>query len=276
MQVPIPVSLQAVDLAGNAGAPVIVTVTNADPKRQVLLENLALAPPAGSLTRTGVVSVAGSIRGDVGPFTVTFMIDGVAESQIAGLSSGEAFRHAIGLPGDGTRSFSVRGRDALGNEVVTTVGSVTVDRTPPAPPVLLTPDPVVTNQPVVTLRGIADRAGPSPGPGQLPASLILGPAGGLYTPAQPQSIADPGGRFETALDVSRLADGSYTFRITGFDAAGNPAGPVSIALRARGGPKPAPGAADISRALALTLPRPMRRLLRMPGSVAGNTGPRGR
>ena len=181
-----------------------------------------LAPAAGSLTNQPVTQVAGSVSGAAAPFTVSFLVDGTIESQIQNLAAGEQFRHGISLVGDGARRFTVRVRDAAGAQATQEVGSITLDTTPPAAPILLTPVPIVSNQNTITLKGIHPEP-PRPGQtgAQAPKVLVLGPARVRFTPAQPQIVTDPNGQFETTADVSGLPDGSYSFKLIAIDAAGN-------------------------------------------------------
>lgn len=179
-----------------------------------------LTPAAGSLTNANVAQVAGSASGAAPPLAVTFLVDGAIESQVTGLASGEAFRHGISLATDGPHAFSVRVRDAAGREATQAIGSITLDRTPPGAPVLITPQPIVSNQNTLTLKGIHPEP-PRPGVTPLPKILVLGPPQVRFTPAQPQDVTDPAGLFETTADVSQLPDGTYTFRLIAVDAAGN-------------------------------------------------------
>lgn len=181
--------------------------------------NATLAPVAGSLTNQPVVQVSGTVGGTA-PFTVTFLVDGTVESQIQNLAAGEQFRHGISLVGDGAKRFTVRARDAAGAVATQELGQVTFDTTGPASPVLLNPLPIVSNQNTITLKGIHPEP-PRPGQTQQPKVLVLGPPGARFTPAQPQTVSDPNGQFETTVDVTNLADGSYQFRLIAIDAAGN-------------------------------------------------------
>ena len=182
--------------------------------------NATLTPTAGSLTNQPLVQVAGTVGGAAAPFTVTFLIDGVIESQIQNLAAGEQFRHGISLVGDGAKRVSVRARDAAGATSTQDLGAVTLDTTGPAAPFLQNPLPIVSNQNQIVLKGIHPEP-PRPGQTQLPKVLVLGPSQVRFTPAQPQTVNDPGGRFETTADVTNLPDGSYSFRLIAIDAAGN-------------------------------------------------------
>ena len=185
-----------------------------------------LAPVAGTVTNARVAQVSGQIAGAAAPFSVTFLVDGTIESQINGLAAGEAFQHGITLAVDGARRFSVRARDANGAQATSELGTITLDTTPPAAPILLTMQPIVTNQNLLKLKGVHPEP-PRPGNatpgngGPGPRVLILGPSQVRFTPAQPQAVTDPSGIFETQADLTNLPDGTYSFRLIAIDAVGN-------------------------------------------------------
>lgn len=194
--------------------------------------NATLSPAAGTLTNTAVAQVAGSVSGASAPFTVTFVVDGAIESQITGLAAGEAFRHGITLVGDGPHAFTVRARNAAGQEASSALGSITLDKTPPAAPVLLNPQPITSNQNTLTLKGFHPEP-PRPGMTQQPKILVIGPPQVTFTPPQPQTLTDPSGMFETTANVAALPDGTYTFRILAIDAAGNFSSTTRLTLGSR-------------------------------------------
>lgn len=182
---------------------------------------VTLSPSAGSITNTRVAQVAASVSGNAPPFSVTFLVDGVIESQIQNLAAGEQFRHGISLVGGGPKRFTLRARDAAGATSTQDAGSVTLDTTGPAAPILLTPVPIVSNQNTLILKGIHPEP-PRPGATTTPPKvLVLGPSQARFSPTQPQDITDPNGQFQTTIDVTNLPDGSYSFRLIAIDAAGN-------------------------------------------------------
>ena len=206
------IALALVLLCGLAGA---VCAQGAGPT----VSGLTIAPADGSVTNARAVQVGGQVAGTAAPFSVTFLVDGVIESQIQNLAAGEPFLHGISVGGDGVHTFTVRARDAAGAISTARAGAVTLDTTPPAAPILITPQPIVSNQNTITLKGIHPEP---PRQGQPPPKiLVLGPQGARFTPPQPQVVTDPNGMFQTAIDVSALPDGTYTFRLIAIDAAGN-------------------------------------------------------
>jgi hypothetical protein len=197
----------------------LVAICGSRAHAQPTLAGVTLAPADGALTSRRVATVGGSVSGDAPPFAVTFLVDGVVESQITGLNAGEPFQHGISLATDGQRTFTLRARDANGRQTTARAGAITLDTAPPAAPILITPQPIVSNQPTITLKGIHPEP---PRPGQpAPKVLFIGPPQVRFSPAQPQDVSDPSGIFETKCDVSTLPDGTYTFRLIAIDAAGN-------------------------------------------------------
>jgi hypothetical protein len=211
---------------------VLLAATALAARAQAPAVNATLSPAAGTLTNNGVAQVAGSVGGGSPPFTVTFVVDGAIESQITGLTAGEQFRHGISVVGDGPHAFSVRARNAAGQESTSALGSITLDRTPPAAPILLNPQPISSNQNTLTLKGFHPEP-PRPGMTQQPKILVMGPPQVTFTPAQPQTLTDPSGMFETVANVAQLPDGTYTFRIIAIDAAGNFSSTTRLELGSR-------------------------------------------
>lgn len=209
----------------------LVTMSASRCLAQPTLSGVTLAPADGSLTMNRVATVGGSVSGDAPPFAVTFLVDGLIESQISGLAAGEPFQHGITLATDGARTFTLRAQDAKGRTATARAGTVTLDTVPPGAPILITPQPIVSNQPSITLKGIHPEP---PRPGQpAPKVLVMGPPQVRFTPAQPQDVTDPSGIFETKCDVSTLPDGTYTFRLIAIDAAGNFSQSAQVLLKGK-------------------------------------------
>ncbi|HEU4322772.1 MAG TPA: Ig-like domain-containing protein [Roseiflexaceae bacterium] len=115
--------------------------------------------------------------------------------------------NVTGLP-DGSHTFAVRAIDNAGNvDASPATYTWTIDTTPPAAPVVLTPaNGSVTNNPLPPVNGTAE-------PGSTVTVLIDGSSVGTTT-------ADGAGNWSFTLTVP-LANGSHTVRVRASDAAGN-------------------------------------------------------
>lgn len=252
LNVPVDVTFSVFDPAGNPGAPRAAALTRQSGAGAVAVGGLALTPPAGTITNQPGVVVRGNVTG-LAPLRVTFLVDGLVESTLEGLASGTSFAHSIVMPGEGPHTFTVRASNGAGGAVgPLTAGTVTLDRTPPAAPIVLTPPPdrpFVTNQDRFTITGIASGLTTPGGP---PGKVLLRSVAGVrFTPAQPQVVA-ANGTFSTVVDVAALPDGTYTIEILSQDAAGNFSGAAG-ALRLRADSRARPGRVASPTELALRL-----------------------
>lgn len=224
-------NIHAVDEAGNLGTTSTIQLEYRLPPPPALT-NVTITPPAGTLTNNPGVTVRGTVTGQVPPFTVNVFVDGFIQSQIAGLASGESFNHTLTLPGEGPHTISIQATNSNVPPAVTsaqTLGTITLDRTPPGAPTILSPDPnqspYVTNAATFTIRGIAAERDSNTADAYTPAMLLAGPSGITFNPASPLPL-NADGSFETVANLQNLGDGTYTITVTARDEAGN-TGPQS-------------------------------------------------
>lgn len=110
---------------------------------------------------------------------------------------------------DGPYTLSAVATDAVGNSSAVATSSYVLDRTAPAPPVLVTPaSPASGRQPVWTVTGSE--------PGLTAACTVTGP-----TTVSDVGCSAPEGGAPFAADLSDAPDGGYTLTVTVRDAAGN-------------------------------------------------------
>ena len=227
------IELRAFDQAGNAGLPLATTLTRRPAGAGPSLTGLTLTPPSGTVTSAPGVVVRGTAGGGRPPLRVTFLVDGFVESSLGGLAASTPFAQTLTLPGEGSHTLTVRVQDATGVvSSVQTLGTVTLDRTPPLPPLVTSPSPgapLITNLSSITISGVVREQTPTSG--IRPRVLLRCAAPIRFTPAQPQEVTDPGGRFSTIADLTSLPDGAYVIEVLVADAAGNWSSPgASISL----------------------------------------------
>lgn len=217
------IELRAFDGAGNAGLPLATTLTRRAAGPGPSLSGLSLNPPPGTVTNAPGVVVRGTVAGGTPPLRVTFLVDGFVESSLGGLAPGTPFAHTLTLPGEGSHGLTVRVQDATGAlGPVQDLGSVTLDRTPPLPPLITAPPPgapLITNASTITISGVVRELLGASGPP--PRILVRSAAPIRFTPSQPQAVTDAGGRFSTVADLRSLPDGAYVIEVLVADAAGN-------------------------------------------------------
>ena len=222
----IPIRFHSFDRAGNAGATTDGTVTYQAGGGAVSVTRLSMTPPNNTVTNNPGVLIKGTVQGDVGPFTVTFLVDGFVSSTLTNLASGTSFGHTLTLPGEGAHTIEVRVKNSAGATFgPETLGVITLDRTPPAPPIITSPNPSApfqTSGDSFTIAGVAPETGPQSDNGKV---LMKAMKGITFNPPQPQAITDPSGTFSTTVDISTLPDGMYVIEVYYIDSAGNYAEP---------------------------------------------------
>lgn len=224
--VPVSIDIFAVDAAGNTGTTRTVQVTRVVPAAPVV--TATLDPPSGTITKNPGIVIRGSITGQVSPLTVNIFVDGLLESQITGLTSGQSFIHTLTLPGDGPHTISIQGVNSNTPPdagLATVLGTVTLDRTAPAAPLLIQPNPtlgpVITRQPTLTIEGFSSERDTVATDTLAPQILLQGPPGVVFTPPSPLPVDNSTGRFLTTAAIAVLADGNYFVDVTAVDEAGN-------------------------------------------------------
>ena len=218
----IPIRFHSFDRAGNAGTTTDGTITYQSGGGAVSLTGLSMTPPNNTVTNNPAVLIKGTVQGDAGPFTVTFLVDGFVQSTLTNLASSTPFGHTMTLPGEGTHTIEVRATNSAGATIgPETLGAITLDRTPPAPPIITSPNPSApfhTSANTFTIAGVAPESGPQNGTAKIYMKALKGIS---FSPSQPQEITDPSGTFSTTVDISSLPDGMYVIEVYYIDGAGN-------------------------------------------------------
>jgi hypothetical protein len=148
-------------------------------------------------------------NGAVGPYTA-ISIDG-------GVPRVEPGDSAVAtVTGEGAHSVVAYARDAAGNidERSPPLATVRIDETPPVVAFARSQDPAEPERIEVT---VGDRlSGPDPARGSIAVRRV-----GSRGPFDPLTTAVSAGRLVAHWDSDALAAGSYEFRATGYDGAGN-------------------------------------------------------
>jgi len=193
----------ATDTAGNTSAPSntnTFTVDTAPPAVPVVL-----TPANGSTTSDNTPTYTGTAEAGS---TVTVIVDGVVVGTTTANASGAwSFTPPAALA-DGTHSVNATATDAVGNtSAQSNTNTFTVDTTPPAAPVVLTPaNGSTTNDNTPTYTGTAEA-------GSTVTVIVDGVVVGT-------TVASASGTWSFTPPTA-LADGSHTVRATATDAAGN-------------------------------------------------------
>lgn len=193
------VLVSAIDAAGNV-----------DPEPLLLEWVVDSIPPKTTLRLkqpdiSNVVDVVHYMTSNEDKVTYECSLDGAAFKACA---SGASFS-----PPEGVHTLQVRGKDEAGNVEDPPVShTFTIDRTPPAAPIVSEPmDALLTNKPSVSVVGSAE-----------PNSTITVYFNGSQSVSGTVSVDSVGTwRF---TPVSPLADGSYQVTATATDVAGNTSG----------------------------------------------------
>jgi len=238
----VPLRFQAYDAAGNGGATFDTTVTYQAGGGTVSVTGLQMTPPAGTVTNNPGIMLRGTVTGTGGPFLVTFLVDGFVESTLTGLASGTSFGHTLTLAGDGAHTVQVRAGSAAGAVFgPQPLGTVTLDRTPPGPPIITSPSPTApfhTSADTFVIAGVAPE---TPSGGASPGKIFMRSSAAVrFSPVQPQTVTGTGS-FTTTVDISALPDGLYVIDVFYSGGAGNYSSPAArFQVAGRGGAPSAP------------------------------------
>ena len=193
----------ATDTAGNTSAPSntnTFTVDTAPPAVPVVL-----TPANGSTTSDNTPTYTGTAEAGS---TVTVIVDGVVVGTTTANASGAwSFTPPAALA-DGTHSVNATATDAVGNtSAQSNTNTFTVDTTPPAAPVVLTPaNGSTTNDNTPTYTGTAEA-------GSTVTVIVDGAVVGT-------TVASASGTW-SFTPVVPLADGPHAVKATATDAVGN-------------------------------------------------------
>ncbi len=203
----------AVSRAGMRSVETKTTIVKVDTIRPDT--GLTGAPPGWAngpvrVTATATDSMSGMVaNGPNGPFTAV-VIDGAVPRTDQGPSTSAM------VTGQGVHTVAHYARDAAGNfsGVEPRVSLVRIDESPPAVAFAKSQDPA---EPERIEASVSDSlSGPDPARG----SIALRPAGS-HQPFAPLPTTVSGGRLVARWNSDAFPAGTYEFRVTGYDAAGN-------------------------------------------------------
>jgi hypothetical protein len=224
----LPEGVNLVHVATISGAGVPSPVRSVKIRVDTGLPVVALDEASGSWTNRPVRLSASATdelsgmraTGPGGPFTALTVDRGTAT-----VSSGDSVTTTV--LGEGIHSVSAHARDAAGNASDDTPAAATavrIDMTPPQVAFVPAQDP---SEPERIEATVGDAlSGPSGGRGS-----ICFRAANTHRQFQPIATAVAGGKLVARWDSDSQPPGTYEFRVTGFDAAGNSA---SSSRRANG------------------------------------------
>ncbi len=232
----------ATDSSGNASAatpPISIVVDRTAPSAPAIT-----SPTNDTLTSAASLTVTGTTTTDavaVRVLDATFLVT-------TGAPSGGTFTFAV-TPGEGAHVYTAVAVDAAGNvSPPSSSVTVTVDRTPPAIPVVLAPAAGATVNAAQLVAGQVVFSGTAD-PDALVALEIDGAAAAT-------AVAGPGGAWSVA---ATLADGSHTARAHASDAAGNSSAataPITVDVDRAAPSAPgitSPATDTLTRAVSLTV-----------------------
>ena len=225
-----PVRVEAVDAAGNVGAPSVAFPLTIDATPPAAPAGLALlaADDSGAIG-DGITNVTSPrLTGKAEPAATVQLLDAtgtVLATTTAGADGSFTVR-APQVPADGTYAYQVRAIDAAGN--VGPAGptlTLTIDATPPPAPG--TPTLLAADDSGLVGDGITNVRRPRLAGLGAPGSLIqlLDAGGGVLGAA----TAGPDGSF-TVAPAADLADGPHSLRVEAVDMAGNLSTPSAAVL----------------------------------------------
>ncbi len=205
----------AVSRAGMRSAETETAIVRVDPVRP---ETTLAGAPAGwasgpvRLTATATDSMSGmAADGPGGPFTAIAIDGGVPRTDLGPTTTAT-------VTGEGVHNVAYYARDAAGNfgDVDPRTAAVRIDEGPPTVAFARSQDPA---EPERIEAAVAD---PLSGPGGVRGSIAVRPQGTRQR-FEPLPTAVSAGRLVAHWDSDSFPHGSYEFRVTGYDAAGNAA-----------------------------------------------------
>jgi Bacterial Ig-like domain len=178
----------------------------------------AVTPAAGATgyhTAAPVtLSLSASDSGS-GVASITYTVDSAAPVTVAAATAD------VQVAGDGTHTVSYKATDNAGNDSATGSQVVRIDTVAPGAPTV-TSYPAVVNQ--------ANRAAVAvSGTAEAGATVAVQVTGGTGAVTRTAAAAADGTWAVTGLDLSTLADGPITYRVTGTDTAGNTGAATTLA-----------------------------------------------
>ncbi len=207
-------SVTATDALGNESAADSITITldRTPPAPPVITTDGGNGVGADFATAAATVALGGTCATDSAEIRVNGSATGVS------YTAGQTTWSYTASLNDGPNTFSVTATDALGNESAADSITITLDRTPPAPPVITTDGgngpgtDFLTNVPALALEGTCDSSTGS--------ILVNGSTAGVTYTA--------GATVWTYTGT--LTEGSNTFTVTAQDRLGNMSGPATIVI----------------------------------------------
>lgn len=188
--------------------PVVITIDTTAPLPPVIT-----SPPTGIITNDNTPTLTGTAEAN----TIGIYQNGLpAGGTITDAFGNWTFTPSVPIP-DGTYTFRATATDAAGNtSAPSNPVVITIDTTAPLPPVITSPSTgTITSDNTPTLTGTAE------------ANTIVG----IYRNGSPVggTIADAFGNW-TFTPIAPIPDGTYNFRATSTDNAGNTSAPSNLVV----------------------------------------------
>lgn len=195
------------------------------------------------LTATAADSLSGMVAAGPGGPSTSIVVDGGVPRREAGDAV------VATVTGNGVHQVSAFARDAAGNpsdsQAPTSQAVVRIDQAPPKVTFARSQDPAEPERIEATVSD--PLSGPDPGRGSIAVRLA-----GTARQFAPLPTAVAGGRLTAHWSSDAVAAGSYEFRVTGYDAAGNSAATDRRASGAR-----------------MVLPSPLKKLTTIRAGLGG-------